>query len=588
MELFYNTGMTKRKITEWLAFVMVFSLLFIFQAPLWGWSRPITVANDSGYTYEKPQVKYDSSGTAYVSYTANTVGSKKSNIFLSRFDGRSVEFVKNVSETSNHAYEGDVGISASGRIHLAWVEYAPNNPTTQSIKYRSYSGSWSTIQTLGQVTSTDLVEDLRMAVDRNNNVFVVFMVWPAGRCQFISKYGSAVSFQNFPVTGRSKHPDVAVDDRYVYIAWQHLVSSRYTILSQKKNNVAGGSWLATQDLRHYDTQRPRTDADSSYNPHVIYWHDLGATRKLFYKYWRGTSFSSSQVVSDPSAYYAYHFADFEVKGTQMIATMQMGGYYGGRAIYYNWANNGVWGGLRELPGTLAMQPTMASVDMTSAYKVVIAVASTNKAVYLIQSEGDAPEPPPPAPEANLPPTATFSFTPLQGLYPLSVNFNAKNSRDSDGQIVSYNWDFGDGAKGSGSAIEHVYQGKNRFRVTLTVTDDDGASATATGEVEVFGLYPPLDVQFARYENRNLFSIEYLYKITWSQNPNNIDVGASIVAYKIYRRLKGSSYGYGHFYTYPSGGQPNYEYLDRSLGRTAYEYEYRISSVDGAGRESDLN
>jgi hypothetical protein len=175
-----------------------------------------------------------------------------------------------------------------------------------------------------------------------------------------------------------------------------------------------------------------------------------------------------------------------------------------------------------------------------------------------------------------------------GLYPLAVTFNARNSRDSDGQIVSYHWDFGDGAKGSGSQIEHVFQARNRYRITLTVTDDDGATDSANGEVEVFGLYPPLNVQFTRFENRNLFSIEYLYRISWNPNPSNDNVGARIVAYKIYRRLRGSSYNYGHFHTLSAGNQSEYEYLDRSLGRTAYEYEYRISSLDGAGRESDLN
>jgi len=182
----------------------------------------------------------------------------------------------------------------------------------------------------------------------------------------------------------------------------------------------------------------------------------------------------------------------------------------------------------------------------------------------------------------------FTFTPISGLYPLNVTFNARNSHDSDGQIVSYSWDFGDGARGQGSLIDHVYQSKSRYLISLKVTDNVGATASATGEIEVFGIHPPLNVQFVRHENRNLFSVEYLYRITWDRNPSNEEAGAVIVSYKIYRREKGSSYNFGHFFTVPAGNQSSYEYLDRSLGSTAREFEYKISSLDSAGRESSLN
>ncbi len=568
----------------------VLLFLSVLAAELPGWSKPILIANDPRYTYDKPQLKYDASGVAYITYAAATVGSNTSNIFLSRFDGSKVQFLRNVSETSLHAYEADLGVSKTGQIHVAWVE-SRSGSGTQQIRYRSFNGgSWSAIQTLATVTSVDLVEDLRLAVDGSNNVFVVFMIWPLARCKFISKYGSTVRFEDFPVSGRSKHPDVQADGRYVYIAWQHMLDGRYTILSQRKSNSPSGGWLSTQDLRHYDTQRPRIDADSSYNQHVVYWHDLGATRKMFYKYWTGSAFSSARVVSDADDYLSYHFADFALKGSRMIATMQVGGYYGGRAVCANWGKDRAWGTVADIPSSIGLQPAMASVDLTSAGNAAVALASSNKAVYVILSDGDAPIPPPPPPDPvpNVPPTANFTFSPLSGLFPLPVSFNAGSSRDSDGQIVSYAWDFGDGASGSGVQANHVYQRRNRFIITLTVTDDDGATATATGEVEVFGLYPPLDVNYTRHENRNLFSIEYLYRITWKHNPENDAVGAKIVSYKIYRREKGATYPPGVFHVYPAGNQTEFEFLDRTLGSSAREYEYRISSVDSQGRESDLN
>jgi hypothetical protein len=581
--------MKKAQPTLIVCLVALAACLGLASEPLFAWGKPILVAQDNRYSYEKPQVKYSPGGVAYVSYTARTIGSSTANVFLSRYDGNSVSFVRSVSETSQHAYEGDVGISATGQIHVAWAEHNLSNPNTQYIRYRSSSNgtSWSSIQTLTTVTSSDLIEDLRLAVDGSNNVFVVFMVWPEARCRIITKYGSSVSTQNFPVAGRSKHPDVAADSRFIYIAWQHMDGGDYTIMTQRRNNSAGGSWLPAVDLKVTQAQKPRTDPDDGRNQQLVYWiKDTTSSRKLLHRRWLGSSYSAAKVISDPDDYLTYHYADFEVAGKHMIATMQLGGYLGGRALYYNWGSDGTWGGIQTVPGTGSLSPAQASVDLTSSGKAVIALASRDDAVYLITSDGDVVDPEPPV--TNLPPSAKFTMNPLGGLYPLNVTFNASPSKDPDGQIVSYDWDFDDGGGAASMIVQHVFQAKKRYIITLTVTDNLGATATATGEVEVFGLYPPLNVSYTRYENRNLFSIEYLYRITWRHNPANDEVGAKIVAYKIYRRERGASYEPGLFHTFSAGNMNEFEYLDRTIGQAAKEYEYRVSSVDSQGRESDLN
>ena len=43
----------------------------------------------------------------------------------------------------------------------------------------------------------------------------------------------------------------------------------------------------------------------------------------------------------------------------------------------------------------------------------------------------------------------------------------------DGAIARYEWDFGDGASGSGPTPVHVYNKSGTYQVTLTVTDDSG-------------------------------------------------------------------------------------------------------------------
>lgn len=81
--------------------------------------------------------------------------------------------------------------------------------------------------------------------------------------------------------------------------------------------------------------------------------------------------------------------------------------------------------------------------------------------------------------ANVAPSADFSFTAQD----LSVSFTDQ-STDTDGNIVSRNWDFGDGQSATGSNPSHVYASAGTYAVELTVTDDDGASDSLTTSVTV--------------------------------------------------------------------------------------------------------
>ncbi|MFC2077667.1 PKD domain-containing protein [Candidatus Bipolaricaulota bacterium] len=74
---------------------------------------------------------------------------------------------------------------------------------------------------------------------------------------------------------------------------------------------------------------------------------------------------------------------------------------------------------------------------------------------------------------NSPPVAQFARTPASGEAPLAVFFDAADSIDSDGSIVSYAWTFGDGSAGTGMTTTHVYTTAGTFEATLTVTDNRG-------------------------------------------------------------------------------------------------------------------
>lgn len=65
---------------------------------------------------------------------------------------------------------------------------------------------------------------------------------------------------------------------------------------------------------------------------------------------------------------------------------------------------------------------------------------------------------------------------------LQCVFDASASRDPDGTVTRYDWDFGDGATAAdaGATPSHTYAAAGTYSVTVTVTDAVGATATAVG------------------------------------------------------------------------------------------------------------
>lgn len=92
---------------------------------------------------------------------------------------------------------------------------------------------------------------------------------------------------------------------------------------------------------------------------------------------------------------------------------------------------------------------------------------------------------------NSAPVAVFTTTPdtAIGAGPLPVIFDASGSHDPDGAITGYQWDFGDGATGTGSTVSHTFM-SGTYTVTLSVEDDEGHTSSVTGQVLVDNT-PPL-------------------------------------------------------------------------------------------------
>jgi heat shock protein HslJ len=98
------------------------------------------------------------------------------------------------------------------------------------------------------------------------------------------------------------------------------------------------------------------------------------------------------------------------------------------------------------------------------------------------TEEPAPTEEPTEEPSPAPPTAVIS-APAEGSVDQPVRFDAGGSTSGE-SITGYAWDFGDGAKANGVAVEHKYANPGTYTVTLTITDSKGKTATATHTITI--------------------------------------------------------------------------------------------------------
>ena len=96
---------------------------------------------------------------------------------------------------------------------------------------------------------------------------------------------------------------------------------------------------------------------------------------------------------------------------------------------------------------------------------------------------------------NRPPEAVFSWTPSPSEDGTPTTFHDR-SRDSDGQVVSWIWHFGDGTSSTDRSPTHAYPDDGRFEVRLTVRDDDGIEASFSRVIQVENAPPIAEFAFS--------------------------------------------------------------------------------------------
>ena len=85
---------------------------------------------------------------------------------------------------------------------------------------------------------------------------------------------------------------------------------------------------------------------------------------------------------------------------------------------------------------------------------------------------------------NQAPNAVASADKTSGPAPLTVSFSSAGSSDSDGSIVSFHWNFGDGSSSNSANPSHTFSTPDTYTVILTVTDNQGEQDSAMVNINV--------------------------------------------------------------------------------------------------------
>lgn len=91
---------------------------------------------------------------------------------------------------------------------------------------------------------------------------------------------------------------------------------------------------------------------------------------------------------------------------------------------------------------------------------------------------------------NQNPTAQFTVSPTNPQVGTRVTFDAGASRDIDGNITSWDWNFGNGFTGTGEQASFTYTSSGTFLIQLTVTDNDGGKGFSSQNITVVRNQPP--------------------------------------------------------------------------------------------------
>ncbi|MDG6217922.1 MAG: PKD domain-containing protein [Candidatus Thermoplasmatota archaeon] len=122
-----------------------------------------------------------------------------------------------------------------------------------------------------------------------------------------------------------------------------------------------------------------------------------------------------------------------------------------------------------------------------------------------------------------PPFVSISADDTCGKAPFTVSFSS-NAYDIDGEIVSYEWDFGEGSTSSEKEVTHTYTETGRYYARLTVTDNDGMKHSDSLQITVIENYVPIAIASSDVTNGKAPLLVHFYG-------DSIDIDGEKITYQ---------------------------------------------------------
>jgi len=174
------------------------------------------------------------------------------------------------------------------------------------------------------------------------------------------------------------------------------------------------------------------------------------------------------------------------------------------------------------------------------------------------------------------PRADFYIKGLPANSNSDITFIAKNSLDSDGQIVDYSWNFGDSITAKGDSVVHQYKSDGNYKVQLVVTDNDNKKDTLEKQIEVMTEIPQAPV--------------FLYVKVVSPNTVNLKwTSVQGASYRIYSTTNDDLSNFSLLVSDSVLTEGITEYTLSNFAPNAKGYNFKITAVNSAGEspESDI-
>jgi len=365
--------------------------------------------------------------------------------------------------TVHMAYMDGAG---SGNREIYYKKYVNNNWSASEMVYYSpvLNSSWPRIQVEGNKIYVLWCHNYSPPGAPEHKLDVVLIEktnggsWPS-TYQNISKHSNSVSV----------HPFFQVKNGNVYAIWMddnHQPANWNIYYNERINGYCGNPIRLNPGSNQYT---PALAVDNNESVHVIYTNKVNP---IWYQKKSGSGWSSpKQISTQKTSQQSMLFMKYSMGLLHGVWRQREGDgnymYYGRGTTSGNWDTpiKVSHGGQSEYPG----------LDVDSQGRVHIVYSDIgmggDRDVFYVRLD-----------QLTTNPVASFTAMPTNGDPPLYVNFDASESYDPDGNIVSYEWDFGDGNQDTGINTSHTYTNRGVRTATLTVTDNDENSSSSSQEI----------------------------------------------------------------------------------------------------------